>query len=70
MRVALLNVLSAEDLSKQFWTSGHGCVPVDEVNGLISFPQNFCNFVSSKDELINKALPNIIHNNKKSQMVE
>ena len=55
MRVALQNGLSAEDLSKQLLT-------IDD--GLISFPQNFCNFVSSKDELINKVYPNIIHNNK------
>ena len=40
-----------------------GCFPVDESSGLI-FPRNFCNFVSSEDELINKVFLNIIHNNK------
>ncbi|XP_050340250.1 ATP-dependent DNA helicase PIF2-like [Bactrocera neohumeralis] len=54
MRVALLNDLAADDFSKQLLTIGNGRVPVDESGGLISFPSNFCNFVSSKDELINK----------------
>jgi hypothetical protein len=47
MRVTLLNDPSAEDFSKQFLTIGNGRVPVDESNGLISFPLNFCNFVST-----------------------
>ena len=64
MRVALLNNLSAEDFSKQLLTISNGCVRVNESSGLISFPWNFCNFVSSKDELINKVFPHIIHNNK------
>jgi PIF1 helicase. len=66
MRVALLNDLSAEDLSKQLLTIGDGCVPVDESSGLISFPWNFCNFVSSKDELIDKVFSNIIQNKTKN----
>ena len=64
MRVALQNNLFAEDFSKQLLTIGNGCVPVDESSGLISFPRNFCNFVTLKDEHINKMLPNIIHNYK------
>ena len=64
MRVVLLNDLSAEDFSKQLLTIGNGCVPVNESSRLISFPRNFCNFVSSKDELINKVFPNITHKNK------
>jgi PIF1 helicase. len=64
MKVALLNDLSAEDFSKQLLTIGNGCVTVDESSRLIAFPQKFCNFISSKDELINKVFPNIIHNDK------
>ena len=63
MRVALLNDLSAEDFSKQLLTIDDGCVPVDKSSKLISFARNFCNFISSKDELINKVFSDIIHNN-------
>ncbi|KAL0821963.1 hypothetical protein ABMA28_005351 [Loxostege sticticalis] len=55
MRVALLNDLSADDSSKQLLTIGNGRVLVDKSSGLIA-PPNFWNFVSSKDELINKVL--------------
>lgn len=64
MRVALLNDPSAEVFSNQLLTIGNGRVPVDASNGLISFPPNFCNFVSTKEELINKVFPNIIANHK------
>uniref|UniRef100_A0A1B6IXJ6 Uncharacterized protein n=1 Tax=Homalodisca liturata TaxID=320908 RepID=A0A1B6IXJ6_9HEMI len=67
MRVALLNDTSAEDFSEQLLTIGYGRVPVDESSGLISFPPNFYNFVSSKDELINKVFPNIITNLKNNE---
>jgi PIF1 helicase. len=64
MRVELLHDLSAQDFSNQLLTIGNGCVPDDESSGLISFLRNVFNFVSSKDELINKVFPNVIHNNK------
>ena len=64
MRVALLNDPSAEIFSKQLLNIGNGSVPVDRTNGLISFPPNFCNFVSTKNELINEVFPNIILNHK------
>ncbi|KAF2890198.1 hypothetical protein ILUMI_15975 [Ignelater luminosus] len=67
MRVALLNDTSAKDFSEQLLTIGNGRVPVDESSRLISFPQNFCNFVSSKDELINKVFTNIITNYKNNE---
>ncbi|XP_054091748.1 uncharacterized protein LOC128923513 [Zeugodacus cucurbitae] len=67
MRVTLLNDTSAEDFSEQLLTIGNGQVPVDESSGLISFPNNFCNFVSSKDELINNVFPNIISNYKNNE---
>ncbi|XP_037931573.1 ATP-dependent DNA helicase PIF1-like [Teleopsis dalmanni] len=62
MRVALVNDTSAEEFSKQLLLIGNGRVTVEESSGLIAFPSNFCNFVSSKDELINKVFPNIIDN--------
>jgi hypothetical protein len=64
MRVALLNHPCAEDFSKQLRTIGNGRIPVDGSNGLISFRPNFCNFVSTKDELIKKVFQNIIANHK------
>ncbi|XP_037930726.1 uncharacterized protein LOC119665571 [Teleopsis dalmanni] len=64
VRVALVNDTSAEEFSKQLLLIGNGRVAVEESRGLIAFPSNFCNFVSSKDELINKAIPNIIDNHK------
>ncbi|XP_055927144.1 uncharacterized protein LOC129958586 [Argiope bruennichi] len=66
MRVALLNNPSVDDFSKQLLTISNGRVPVDESNGLISFPRNFFNFVSSKvhHEFINKVFSNIIDNHK------
>ncbi|CAB3236789.1 unnamed protein product [Arctia plantaginis] len=67
MRVALLNDTSAEDFSEQLQTIGNGQVAVDESSGLISFPNNFCNFVSSKDELINNVFKDIIFNYKNNE---
>ncbi|XP_037959314.1 uncharacterized protein LOC119688719 [Teleopsis dalmanni] len=64
MRVALVNDTSAEEFSKQLLLIGNGRVAVEESSGLIAFPSNFCNFVSSKDELINEVFPNIIANHK------
>ncbi|CAG9840664.1 unnamed protein product [Diabrotica balteata] len=69
MRVTLLNYTSTEDFSEQLLTIGNGQVPVDESSGLISFPNNFCNFVSLKDELINNVFPNIISNYKNNEWV-
>ncbi|GBP49807.1 hypothetical protein EVAR_83756_1 [Eumeta japonica] len=67
MRVALLNDPSAEDFCKQLLTIGNGRVPVDKSSGLISFPSNFCNFVSSKNELIENVFPNMIANHKNKE---
>ncbi|XP_056630751.1 uncharacterized protein LOC130441204 [Diorhabda sublineata] len=67
MRVALLNDTYAEDFSEQLLTIDNGQVPVDDSSRLISFPNNFCNFVSSKDELINNVFPNIISNYKNNE---
>ncbi|XP_026463605.1 uncharacterized protein LOC113380822 [Ctenocephalides felis] len=67
MRVTLLNDTSAEVFSKQLLSIGNGQVPVDESSGLISFPNNFCNFVSSKDELINNVFPEIVSNSKNNE---
>lgn len=51
MRAALLNDTSAEHFSEQLLTIGNGQVPVDESSGLISFPNNFCDFPHQKTNL-------------------
>lgn len=68
IRVALLNDPSAQDFSKQLLTIiSNGRVPVYESSRLISFPPNFCEILSSKDELINNVFPNIIANHKNNK---
>ncbi|CAI6372996.1 unnamed protein product [Macrosiphum euphorbiae] len=52
-RVALQNDPSAAEFSRQL------PIPIDVLTGLISFPANFCEFTSSKEELITKVFPNI-----------
>lgn len=62
MRVALQNDPSADEFSKQLLSIGNGQIPVDLSTGLISFPPNFCQFTSSKEDLIAKVFPNIGRN--------
>lgn len=59
MRVQLQNDRSAEILSHQLLGIGNGKVPVDLTSGRISLPHNFCNLVTSKEELVVKVFPNI-----------
>ncbi|GBP37975.1 hypothetical protein EVAR_84962_1 [Eumeta japonica] len=69
MRVALQNDSPAEDFCKQLLTIGNGRVPVYKSSGLISFPHNFCNYVSSKDELIVNVFPNMIAKHKNEELL-
>ncbi|KAF2886972.1 hypothetical protein ILUMI_19201 [Ignelater luminosus] len=64
MRMALQNDISAEVFSKTLLDIGNGKIPVDSSTGLISFPTNFCQFTTSKEELISKVFPNIDTNYK------
>ncbi|XP_008187231.1 uncharacterized protein LOC103310509 [Acyrthosiphon pisum] len=59
MRVALQNDPSAAEFSRQLLALGNGHIPIDVLTGLISFPANFCEFTSSKEELITKVFPSI-----------
>ena len=62
MRVHLRGETSAEQFAQQLLLLGNGEFPVDPTTGLISFPSNFCNMVSSLDELITKVFPDIHEN--------
>ncbi|GBP05203.1 hypothetical protein EVAR_71867_1 [Eumeta japonica] len=67
MRVALLNDPSAEDFCKQLLTIGNGRVPVNKSSRLISLSPIFCNFVASKNELIENVFPNMIANHENKE---
>ncbi|GFQ78164.1 ATP-dependent DNA helicase, partial [Trichonephila clavata] len=58
MRVQLQNDQSAEVFSRQLLDIGNGQLPIDETRQ-ISLPDNFCNLVTSKEELIEKVFHNI-----------
>ncbi|GFX98874.1 ATP-dependent DNA helicase [Trichonephila clavipes] len=58
MRVQIQNDRSAEVFSRQLLEIGNGQLPIDETRQ-ISLPYNFCNLVTSKEELISKVFPNI-----------
>ncbi|GFS97744.1 ATP-dependent DNA helicase [Trichonephila clavipes] len=57
MRVQLQNDRSAEVFSRQLLDIGNGQLSIDETRQ-ISLPDNFCNLVTSKEELISKVFPN------------
>lgn len=64
MRVQLQNDSSARVFSEQLLEIGDGRMPVDNTNGLITLPNNFCTISQSKEELINSVFPNIVLNYK------
>jgi len=55
MRVALHNDPSAAEFSRQLLALGYGHIPIDVLTGLISFPANFCEFTSSKENSLQKS---------------
>lgn len=59
MRVQLQNDPSAALFSKQLLEIGNGQMPIDNQNGLITLPTNFCTITQSKEELIRSVFPNI-----------
>ena len=60
----LQNDPTASQFSGQLLALENGLIPVDVSTGLISFPENFCEFTSSKEELITKVFPGINQNHK------
>ncbi|VDM92857.1 unnamed protein product [Onchocerca ochengi] len=59
MRVQLQNDRSAGIFSYQLLENRNGEMPVDLTTGRITLPHNFCNLVTSKEELVEKVFPNI-----------
>lgn len=56
--LAKLRIL-AEVLSKQLLFIGNGKMPIDASTSFIPLPQDFCQFTSSREELITKVFLNI-----------
>jgi hypothetical protein len=59
MRVRVQNDRSAGRFSHQLLEIRNGKVPVDLTSERIWLPHNFCNGVTSKEELVAKVFPNI-----------
>lgn len=59
MRVQLQNDPSAARFSEQLLDIGNGKMPINAITQTIKFPEDFCNIVSSRDELIENVFPNI-----------
>ena len=64
MRVRLQNDDSCQTFSDQLLAIGNGKLPVDSISGRIQLPVEFCNLVTSKNELVEKVFPNILTNYK------
>ncbi|XP_017482837.1 PREDICTED: uncharacterized protein LOC108371742, partial [Rhagoletis zephyria] len=62
MRVQLYNNQSEDRFSKQLLEIGNGKVQIDNTNGLIILPKNFCTILQLKEKLIERVFPNIAQN--------
>ncbi|GFS53811.1 ATP-dependent DNA helicase [Trichonephila clavipes] len=62
MRVQLQNDPLASRFSEQLLDIGNGRIQLYEDTQYIQFPENFCNIVATKDELIKNIFPDLRHN--------
>lgn len=62
MRVHLLQDETAAEFSTQLLQIGDGKIQIDENSKKIKLPANFCNIVSTRNELIEKVFPNLQNN--------
>ena len=60
--VRLQNDDSGQTYSDQLLAIGNGKLPVDSISGRIQLPADFCNLVTSNNELTEKVFPNILKN--------
>ena len=72
MSVRLQNDHSSEIFSDKLPTIGNGKLPGDSISGRIKLPPEFCNLLTSKNNLLEKVFPNILTNykNKKKRKTE
>src|SRR5210317_122926 len=59
--------MTGQTFSDQLLAMGNGKLPVDSISGRIQLPADFCNLVTSKNELIEKVFPNILKNYKNNK---
>ena len=64
MRIRLQNDDSGEIFSDQLLAIGNEKLPVDSILGRIQLPAEFCNLVTSKNELVEKVFTSTITNYK------
>ncbi|XP_047514655.1 ATP-dependent DNA helicase PIF1-like [Pieris napi] len=62
MRVELSRDETTGQFAKILLQIGEGTYPTDQTTGLIELNSDFCNIVTTEDELIDKIYPNIIQN--------
>ena len=62
MRVQLQNNPLASGFSKQLLHIGNGKIQSYKDTQYIRLPENFCNMVATKDELIKSIFPDLRHN--------
>uniref|UniRef100_A0A0K8VHV1 ATP-dependent DNA helicase n=1 Tax=Bactrocera latifrons TaxID=174628 RepID=A0A0K8VHV1_BACLA len=64
MRVLLQDDSSAQQFSEQLLDIGNGKMQIDNTNGIITLPENFCTILQTKEELVECVFPNIIQNHR------
>ncbi|XP_049316519.1 ATP-dependent DNA helicase pif1-like [Bactrocera dorsalis] len=64
MRVLLQDDSSAHQFSEQLLDIGNGKMQIDNTNGMITLPENFCTILQTKEELVECVFPNIIQNHR------
>lgn len=62
MRVHLRGEVGSEAFSQKLLSIGDGVIPSDPRNYIIKLPRDFCSFVSTRDELIDRVFPGLLSN--------
>ncbi|XP_050337670.1 ATP-dependent DNA helicase pif1-like [Bactrocera neohumeralis] len=62
MCILLQDDSSAHQFSEQLLDIGNGIMQIDNTNGMITLPENFCTILQTKEELVECVFPNIIQN--------
>ena len=62
IQVRMQNDDSGKIFLDQLLAIGNGKLPVDSISGRIQLPPEFCNLVTSKNDLVEKVFPDILTN--------